>query len=527
MNRNLPLIPTIVFLLLTLNAVYLYTSKIEQISPTSIQQVVKDNSGTIWALFGDSLIDLSDEKPNRSFSRHGFDHHVGQIIPLASGKWVLNIGAQNNYVQKALQRSILEDTSEYQGSGSLLKCNFDLSQCNRWGETRLQFERAFDGVELDDGRMLIFKAEQKRIFLVDSNGLILSQIQNEELWFGVNKTSNGTWFGLNTDRRELVGININGNSITTEKISTDFKNLVGDVSQLRTPSKVVEYNGFFWLLNFIVKEQEDLTLVKAISLMDMVPSLLSVNIETNTVRLLPYDFNADAEIELIDDSIYFSDFGKYEIKRFDLVSETLNLVGSQNLQAIFQMDEARVQKEKNSLYKWLFINAFAALVVLVWLIFKSVPVKQKTEEGLPSIDVINYGLDENEDQELLHIARIFSKEKPTKFEVKVLSPFKKIDDFYIYYPNGLLAKGRLIPDRETLVSLYKWGEQNQKSIKNWRILPLLTFISSLTFSVFSIKVSAILFVLSLLWFLVGIFFISISSIKRNKIIKTLLVHDSW
>ena len=527
MDRDIPLVPTLIFLVFILNAIYSYTSRIEALSPTPVQQVVQDSEGTIWALFGHSLIDLSDTKPNRTFSQHGFVNHVGQIIPLASGHWILNIGAQGQYVKKALERSTLEDNAEHQGSGSLLKCSSDLTQCVAWGEAELQFERAFDGVELSDGRILIVKAEQKRIFLLNSAGFILSEVQGEELWFGVNQTSTGIWFGLNTDRRELVELNIDKNTITVANMPFDFMNLNGDVDKITNPSKTVEYNGTFWTLDFVAIDNERSKLENAERLLEMTPSLLSIDISSNTVRRFPYDLRADAEIERIDDAIYFSDFGKYEIKRFDLASKTLDLSGGKNLYDAFQEDEKRVKEEKESLYKSLSINGLAAFLALIWLIVKSTPIKQKEQPSVPSDDVINYdGLEPSVDKELLYVAGMFSKKKPTMLEAKVLAPFKKVDDVYVYYPKGVFAKGRIVPDTKTLVSLYKWGENSQRSVKKWLLLPILMVYASTMILVYSRMTGLILLMLSLLGLLCGALFAIIHANQRQKIIKNLLIHDS-
>jgi len=282
-------LPTVIFLILIINAIFIYINNVEDISPTVVQQVVKDKNGVIWALFGNKLIDLADVEPTKSFASQGFDNHVGQIVPLRSGEWLLNVGAQSDYVKKALQRKVLDPKAEYQTSGSLIKCDAKLLKCSMWGEAELQFERAFEGVELDDGRFLLFKAESKRIFLVSSLGIILDQIDNQEMWFGVTQNSKGQWFGLNTTSKELLEIVIEDNSMAVKTLNLKFRELEGDVEKIINRSKTVENEGHYWLLGYAVNkrvsqntELSKLEKLKEITVQNQ--SLLSIDSETNIVR---------------------------------------------------------------------------------------------------------------------------------------------------------------------------------------------------------------------------------------------------
>jgi len=382
MNRNIPIIPTIIFLLFLLNGVYLYVAKTEDIMPMPVQQVVKSADGTTWALIGDSLIDLSDKNADLVFSQHGFENHVGQVVPLKSGEWLLNVGAQSDYVKKAIARSFDSPGDEYQSSGSLLKCRFDLTQCLPWGEAELQFERAFEGIELDDGRLLLFKAEQQRLFLVDAEGFIVNERVGEEFWFGVNLSEDGTLFGLNTGNKKLFTVSVDNNKLHIDGLGVDFEKMTGDADKILAPSKVVQYAGKYWLLAVPISnptEELDAKQLKEelAKLIKMMPSLLSIDVQSNAVTRLPYEFRADAEIERIGHNIYFSDFEKHEIKQFNLKSKAMSVVESSHLRAAFHKDQKRVKLAKSSLYKSLLLNGLFALFALVWLIVKSKPMSDE------------------------------------------------------------------------------------------------------------------------------------------------------
>ena len=519
--------PTIIFLLLILTGIYLYISKVELTSPTPVQQVVQDSESTIWALFGDTLIDISDQKPNRSFSQHGFDHHVGQVVPLDSGEWILNVGAQSDYVKKAILRTKLGDKSEYQAGGSLLMCSSDLSRCEPWGETELQFDRAFEGVQLDDGRFLIFKAEQKRIFLVSAEGLILSEVDGQELWFGANLTSNGSWVGLNTNRNKLTEISVQGDSLRADQFPLDFRNISGDVNKIISPSKVVEYSGAFWLLSFMRSNEGDSTIKQVNQLVDMVPSLLKVDYETKQATKFPYDFRAEAEIERIDNAIYFTDFDKHEIKQFDLISETMSLVNSSNLRAAFNSDQERVDREKAGLYKSLIVTGLAALFAFGWILFNLKPAGAEVSLADINADLVNYDASKSGiDREFEHVVSVFAKRKLSKTELAAVIHFKKINGNYVYYPNGVMSKGKLVPDSSTLVALYKWGEKNYQSKLKWLTFSQTLIVLSLALVGISKPIAGVGLVIGLIALVIGII-INLTHLNRRRgLIKDLLTHSS-
>ena len=376
MNRNLALIPTVLFFVFVFNAIFLYVVNINKIAPAVVQQVVADETGTIWALVNDNLVDLSDALENRSFSHHGFDFHVGQVIALESGEWILNVGAQRNYVWNAIQRSLDKDDAAYQATGSLLKCGADLLNCEPWGEAGLQFERAFDGLELRDGRLLLFKPAQKKVFLVDQKGFIQSQIKDQEFWFGVTEFSENTWIGLDTNKGDLVQINLDNDQITASDFDISLMSLSGDVSSINSSSKIINYKNSIWVLGRlgVDTESKPKDISEIAEQLNPAPIFVQIDLDTHRATRLPFSFEADAEVERIGDKLYFSDFDKQEIKQFDLITQTMDLVDSTHLQDLFTRDQERVKAEKEKLYVSQVINGLLALAAFIWLLLKSTPV---------------------------------------------------------------------------------------------------------------------------------------------------------
>lgn len=475
---------------------------------------------------GDTLVDINDKRTDLTFSQHGFKYHVGQVVALNSGEWLLNVGAQADYVKRAIVRSKLNANDEYQSSGSLIKCSSDLKVCNSWGEIELQFERAFEGLQLDDGRLLLFKAEKKRLFLVDSEGFILDQLSGKEFWFGANKSNNGSVYGLETNSKKVFSFSFINNSIILNESELDFTNVSGDADKILSPSQVHEHSGNYWLLGVTLSKQSIDDLAEIKNLIDLLPSLLSVEAKSGSVRKLPFSFRADAEVEKIDDSIYFSDFDKYEIKRFDLTYGSMSLVKSKSLQSAIERDRAKVANAKRSLYTALTLNGVAALLALIWLIMKSSPVKQNEtrETATPSIPYLTEG--DAVDRELAHIAKMFAKKKLSMREMALVAPFKKIGNDYVYYPKGIFGKGLLISDAETLIGLYKLNQSYQSKVMYFILAPMFGVTLGLITFTFSKSIGLTLFGISILVFLIALLVFPIwFYIKRNLLTKGLLQHD--
>lgn len=525
MNRNIPLVPTLIFLLAILSGILFYLSKTEEIVATTIQQVVKSNDGTVWAVMGDTFIDLSSTKDNMTFSQHGFDYHVGQVVPLKSGEWLLNVGAQGDYVKKAISRSLQESADEHQASGSLLKCSNDLKNCRPWGEVELQFDRAFEGFELENGNILIFKAERKRIFLVDNEGIILDELNNKELWFGINRASTGELFGLQTDADKLVQIIVDGGTLKVQEMGISFD----DISKVSMPSKVIEHHRKYWFLGFSVDSDKG-KLEQAKDIVKMTPSLFSMDSKSKELRKHEYSFYAGAELERIGDEIYFSDFDKYEIKKFDLNSHKMSLVQSAELAEVIEQDKSKVNVAKKSLYRGLLFNFFGGLIAFTWLILKSTPIKKGDDSNEESSTRINQLYNSSQttlDRELAHIAKMFAKKNLSRQEMAQVAPFKKVDSDYVFFPQGVFGKGLLIPDAESLVALYKWNQDYHRKIKYFIHAPLIGIAAGVLLSKLSREIGLTILGLSIVVLTFAILILPAwYYFKRKSITKGFLTHDS-
>ena len=527
MNKEIPLIPALVFLVLIFNAIYLYTSRVESLSPISIQQISADRDGNVWGLFGDRLIDLSDTQPSRSFSPHGFDNHVGQVVPLSTGEWLLNFGAQGNYLASGIARTVRKADSEYQASSSLLRCSADLLQCEPWGEAELQFERGFEGLELSNSSLLLFKAEQGRIFFVSENGIILNQIKNEEMWFGANQVSANEWLGLNTAYQQLIGFKLSDDELSLTEVSVDLKNLNGEIKKIINPSKVVVHEGHLWLLGFFPDKEGADKLELAERLVNQTKSLVSIDLITKVAKRLPYDLTADAELELLDNSIYFTEFGKHEIKRFDLVGETMQLVESDNMLAAYREDSERLTVEKKEFYKLLGINALFGIGAFIWLLtgLKSPKLDRVDDETIG--DSVAYYQDKTGfEREFSYVAKVFAKKELSKAELAAIQLFRKIDGDYVYYPNGLYSTGKLVSDENRLIELFKWGEQRYEATLVWVLLPWLGLVFGAAIFAVSSGVGLLILGVALISIVIGLVKLTIQGIRRRKILKTMISHDS-
>jgi len=204
----------------------------------------------------------------------------------------------------------------------------------------------------------------------------------------------------------------------------------------------------------------------------------------------------------------------------------MSLVNSRNLKAAFNSDQERVAREKAGLYKSVTTNGLLTLFAFGWLLFNLKPTAPKESLADIDTDLLNYdGSNSAMGREFEHVVRVFSKRKLSKTELAAVMYFKKIDGNFVYYPKGLMSKGKIVPDASTLVAIYKWGEKSYHKLK-WIFLSQAVIILSIALVGISKALAGFGLVLGLIALVVGIIINLVHTNRRRVLIKDLLIHSS-
>jgi len=388
-DRELKLIPTVVFFACLIAIFGHYLDRSGDLAPLPIQQIVEGSDSKIYALYYTDLIGLDDGNQH-SFQLPDIQNHVGQIVAHPDGGWIINKGAQGFFVFKAVKRIFSGYSALTERVSTLMKCDSQILNCEPWGEAELQFKRAFEGIATENNQFLLFAPNKKKVYLTDADGVILDTVKSKEYWYGTFKSDSNKFISRSTRAEEIDQLSIQDNKIVIDENIIDLTVINGGEIQLERISKVFFYNNQYWMAakQYIGSEIADANLDKDIkedsekefiSNPDKPRSLVSINkkLELNDTGI---ELSNVADIELINDSFYFTTYDKDEIKRFDLNQEKLDIVSSNILQTALEKADKNREVQKQSLNKQMGILSIPAILSFIWLLMSSKPTTSSYKE---------------------------------------------------------------------------------------------------------------------------------------------------
>jgi hypothetical protein len=381
MDRNLPIIPAILFLVILVGLLGFYAIQSAKLADLPIQQVVGDSNSKPWAVYETNLVGLESEQV-LDFSGEGVFNHVGQLVALQDGGWLVNRGAQNNFLARAVRRSAESSNTLYQSTGSLLRCSQRLTICEPWGEVELQFERAFDGIELENGKLLLFNPAKRMVFLVSPSGVIEDRLKNREYWFGASQIAPRQFIATNTAADRLDVLRVTGNRLEVGKYKVNPKKLAGETIELFSLSKSFLLDGQLWLM--AVKDNP-LTGDKRLYRVDTTKTDFPV-FKTGV------EYQDIADFEYIDGEFIFTEYGKHEVKAYSLAGKRLSVLNSPALNRLEQESLDRRSSQRTLMWGVLAVGLLALIACGVWMMKKSSRVTEKQKKERAGIFGSNFNL---------------------------------------------------------------------------------------------------------------------------------------
>ena len=162
-DRNLPLIPTLVFLGILISGILIYIVSIDQLAPPVVSQLLTDSDGEIRAVVKNQIVRITGPSSNTnddllSLQKHGIKNHIGLLVPMKNGEWIVNRGGQSRSLTTMIRRYFrtADPDPVSEATGDLLHCTASFESCRPWGSSQFKFETAWNGIELTDGKVFNF-----------------------------------------------------------------------------------------------------------------------------------------------------------------------------------------------------------------------------------------------------------------------------------------------------------------------------------------------------------------------------------
>lgn len=234
MDRELPLVPTIIFLASIVFCIGLYMQRISAFSIPVVGQMFYQ-SGSLHALFGNQVLDLKQDRVRLSLDELNIDRHVGQLGVDHNGNLFVNKGGQSTSLIHKWKRFNRQKDSEPNGSeGSLLNCD-SLNSCQPWGDASLSFDTAWSMFNTGDGQYLIADTARHRMHLVAPSGNVLHTLEGFNFPNHVFQYQESDWV-VNTNGNNLIELTINGGALARTGNTISLRGYAGVPDDYKFPS---------------------------------------------------------------------------------------------------------------------------------------------------------------------------------------------------------------------------------------------------------------------------------------------------
>lgn len=377
MDRDLPLIPTFIFIASLLGCLWVYMSTTPNILPRPVAQITQDSSKQNWALYRQWLIPIgstADTIEPLSMQAWGINDHLGQVIPLQYGGWIINSGGQNTSLWHNIKRFLrLRENDNQSDSGSLLKCDQQLFECHPWGDPKLHFNTAWSGIELANRRLLINDTARHQVHLVSEQGSVLSTL--DKFYFPNHVAlAQGHYWVVDTNRNRLAKLSIQTDQLA---LSGETIDLAGyeDINPLLEFPSIAEYDGVHW---WVLSNDNGMANGYIYRLKDQRAQRFSTATKDPTAFMLD------------DNLLLVADFKTQKIRQINLQNKRQETLQLPALEEKIEQTKQAIAKAKQSMWSTIFIILGIGFAALIFAIVRSKPAKQRSEWFTPNMIRINH-----------------------------------------------------------------------------------------------------------------------------------------
>jgi len=314
--------------------------------------------GEVNILFKNKVVNLDQEFKNDSLQQHGIDYHVGQLGVSADESLFINTAGQStSLLHKWRQFMRAKESDVSGGTSSLLRCLNGL-HCEPWGDSALQFDRAWSMTEVGDDKFIINDTARHQIHLVDQQGGLLDTLKGFRFPNHVFKHQGSYWV-VNTNTHGFVELEIGKELKKTSK--EIFVNAYSDIpDHYRFPSIAYSHN-----------DRSIITLVH--------PNGMNqgqvFQLENGAAKQLFENLEDITTIYLSNNKLYVADYTTMSIWQQDMISGDRQRLQSDSFDNAIAANKQLIDKEWRDFLLLAALVIGVGLLALVYALMKSTPIK--------------------------------------------------------------------------------------------------------------------------------------------------------
>jgi len=234
MNRDLSLIPTLLFLASIVIVILMYAQRAGTFYLPPVGQIF-EQSGEVRFLFKNEVLSLDEEKFFLDLDKYGVEIHQGQLGIAYNGDVFVNtFGQSSSLLQNLLQYYRVKEKQASGDGSSLLKCTQE-QECMPWGSSTLRFDRAWSMFEVGRQHFVINDTSRHQLHLVDSDGQVLDTLDNFLFPNHLFEHQGSRWV-VNTNTNSFIELDISQQSIKRSGKSIDLRLFEGIPKEYRFPT---------------------------------------------------------------------------------------------------------------------------------------------------------------------------------------------------------------------------------------------------------------------------------------------------
>ncbi len=246
MDRELPVVPSLIFIVSLIMVIALYMQVSPQLHRPPVSQILNTDGG-LSVVYKNRLVALELSNSNISFSDYGVSQYVGEVMPLVNGAWLLNTGWQHTSLWHKWRRYERKTEVQADGGSSLLRCDKQFIACTPWGNQELHFDTPWSGVSISDDRHVILDTARHKLYLINDAGELLDTLEGFRFPNHATLYDGLVWV-VDTNRNRLVPLRMEGDQLITSGEPISLYSFDGISSEHRFPSMVYRSSNAWYVL---------------------------------------------------------------------------------------------------------------------------------------------------------------------------------------------------------------------------------------------------------------------------------------
>lgn len=247
MDRDLPLVPTIIFIASLIIAIALYMQASPKLHRPPVSQFILNDANGLQVLFKNRLVSLENDSLDRVLSEYGISQHVGRILLLDGGDLVLNAAGQNTSLLHKWRSFKRKTELKAKGGTSLLHCDSQFLECNAWGDDALHFDTPWSGLSITNDRHVILDTSRHQVYLLNENGDLLDTLKGFKFPNHATLIGGDIWV-VDTNHNTLVPLKIEDSRLIRSHEALYLNDFIGINYEHLYPSMAYKVDDAWFVL---------------------------------------------------------------------------------------------------------------------------------------------------------------------------------------------------------------------------------------------------------------------------------------